>query len=236
MNKSQNFLPLIWLLLLWMFSFLLIQNKFIVQNNNINETEVIVWIRYDRIKPNLTIEYKSDGTYIRYMNKSESTSWYYEVKDSQIIYDWNEWNIRNIIEISWEILINANWSNDGWVIAKIENISDYETYLNEYISKTMNNWKEWSLVWKINQEYIPEAIITAIYLLENESYDNVYSELWINLVKEIQKRLLSKNYDSWVIDGIYWQTTTEAVKSFQEKNWLEIDWLAGQETLRKLFE
>lgn len=53
-------------------------------------------------------------------------------------------------------------------------------------------------------------------------------------VYKIQKRLSSWGYYSGAIDGIYGWRTVEAVKSFQRKNGLTVDGVAGSATLAKM--
>lgn len=53
-------------------------------------------------------------------------------------------------------------------------------------------------------------------------------------VKNIQTRLIKWGYLSGTADGIYGKKTEAAVKSFQKKNGLTADGIAGPETLKKI--
>ena len=53
-------------------------------------------------------------------------------------------------------------------------------------------------------------------------------------VKELQKRLKELGYYTAYVDGDYGDATVKAVKSFQSKNGLDADGVAGDATLRKL--
>ena len=53
-------------------------------------------------------------------------------------------------------------------------------------------------------------------------------------VKKIQQRLLNWGYYSGNVDGIYGYKTVQAVKSFQRKNGLKVDGIAGKYTLEKM--
>ncbi len=55
-----------------------------------------------------------------------------------------------------------------------------------------------------------------------------------NEVKQIQSKLKSWGYYKGNVDGIYGSKTFEAVKSFQKKNGLTVDGIAGEKTLRAL--
>ena len=55
-----------------------------------------------------------------------------------------------------------------------------------------------------------------------------------NEVREIQKKLKDWGYYSGNVDGIFGSKTFEAVKSFQRKNGLTVDGIAGKETLAAL--
>ncbi len=54
-------------------------------------------------------------------------------------------------------------------------------------------------------------------------------------VKALQNRLHELGYDSGEIDGIYGAGTKNAVKSFQKRNGLDADGMAGKETQKVLF-
>ena len=53
-------------------------------------------------------------------------------------------------------------------------------------------------------------------------------------VKTIQEKLKRWGYYSGNVDGIYGTQTVEAVKSFQRKNGLTVDGIAGEKTLAKM--
>ena len=53
-------------------------------------------------------------------------------------------------------------------------------------------------------------------------------------VKTIQKKLKNWGYYSGPVDGIYGDKTFSAVKSFQRKNNLQVDGIAGKSTLAAL--
>jgi N-acetylmuramoyl-L-alanine amidase len=53
-------------------------------------------------------------------------------------------------------------------------------------------------------------------------------------VKQIQTKLKNWGYYSGDVDGIYGSKTFEAVKSFQKKNGLQVDGIAGPKTLAAL--
>ena len=53
-------------------------------------------------------------------------------------------------------------------------------------------------------------------------------------VKELQRRLKEWGYYNGAVDGIYGKGTVEAVKSFQKKNGLKADGIAGIETYKAL--
>lgn len=55
-----------------------------------------------------------------------------------------------------------------------------------------------------------------------------------NEVREIQKKLKDWGYYSGNVDGTFGSKTFEAVKSFQRKNGLTVDGIAGKETLAAL--
>ena len=89
--------------------------------------------------------------------------------------------------------------------------------------------------------------------LQNKSPDN--KDSWIsNALKGkksivnaqdvfvIQSALKSLWHDPWKVDGVYkekWKNiskTIDAVKDFQNKNWLTVDWQVWPETIAKLLE
>lgn len=53
-------------------------------------------------------------------------------------------------------------------------------------------------------------------------------------VKQIQKKLKDWGYYNGSVDGVYGSKTVEAVKSFQKKNGLTADGVAGDRTLSAL--
>ena len=53
-------------------------------------------------------------------------------------------------------------------------------------------------------------------------------------VRNIQTRLKNWGYYKGVVDGIYGTKTRDAVKSFQKKNGLKVDGIAGPATLQKI--
>ena len=70
-------------------------------------------------------------------------------------------------------------------------------------------------------------------LPDNSEYRSVLSKRGStgSEVTQIQKKLKSWGYYSGSIDGIYGKQTEDAVKSFQKKNGLSVDGIAGPQTL-----
>lgn len=66
-----------------------------------------------------------------------------------------------------------------------------------------------------------------------------YERVWStsSSIKELQSLLLSANEslpEYWA-DWWFWKETFIAIKSFQQKNWLAVDWMAWSETLKALW-
>lgn len=80
------------------------------------------------------------------------------------------------------------------------------------------------------------AIITYVAVNFNMQSDNVLSKFGSsgNEVVQIQKKLKQWGYYNGDVDGIYGSKTRSAVRSFQSKNGLKVDGIAGSQTLRAM--
>ncbi len=80
------------------------------------------------------------------------------------------------------------------------------------------------------------AVITYVAVNFNMQSDSVLSKFGSsgNEVVQIQKKLKQWGYYNGDVDGIYGSKTRTAVRSFQSKNGLKVDGIAGSQTLRAM--
>ena len=99
---------------------------------------------------------------------------------------------------------------------------------------------------KINKIKKEDKVRYCIFYLELvvgvESYQEMMKENSYTIIKSVQYLLNKLWYDCGKVDGILvtkWKNTSktmEAVKRFQENNWLAVDGLPGPNTIKKLLE
>jgi len=94
-----------------------------------------------------------------------------------------------------------------------------------------------SLEWKLDDTHVTAMLQHSLSVFTAKSYSDAINELWAGYILPLQAKLKSLWYYTDEINGMYQgkgSATYNAVKLFQESQWLTADWWAGKETLQKL--
>ncbi len=168
-----------------------------------------------------------------YLDSAEKRELISDLSDLEVNSDIPDW-----FEYDWEVPVKpedlSGMTNEDleWLISKIQ---DYNSTLENFRQEQEAIAERQRQEQEEQERQIEEQEATQALNKARMFYERVWSNN--DSITELQQLLLNANEslpEYWA-DGGFWKETFVAIKSFQQKNWLTVDWMAWNSTLEALW-